>query len=31
MKKYLVISTVGDESLHSEWIDGDSNFDLILL
>jgi hypothetical protein len=31
MKKYLVISTVGDESLHSEWIAGDSNFDLILL
>lgn len=31
MKKYLVISTVGDESLHHEWVDGDPNFDLILL
>jgi hypothetical protein len=31
MKKYLVISTVGDESLHPEWISGTPNFDLVLL
>ena len=31
MKKYLVISTIGDESLHSEWIQNDPNFDLVLL
>ena len=31
MKKYLVISTVGDESLHHEWVQGTPNFDLVLL
>lgn len=31
MKKYLVISTVGDKSLHSEWISENPNFDLVLL
>ena len=31
MKKYLVISTIGDESLHSEWIQNDPDFDLVLL
>lgn len=31
MKNYLVISTVGDESLHSEWIQNEPNFDLVLL
>jgi hypothetical protein len=27
----LIISTVGDESLHHEWIKNDPNFDLVLL
>jgi hypothetical protein len=31
MKKYLVISTVGDESLHHEWIQDTPDFDLVLL
>jgi hypothetical protein len=31
MKKYLVISTVGDESLHSEWIQDNPIFDLVLI
>ena len=31
MKNYLVISTVGDESLHDEWIENNPNFDLVLL
>jgi hypothetical protein len=31
MKKYLVISTVGDESLHHEWIKDNPNFDLVLI
>ena len=31
MKNYLVISTVGDESLHHEWIENNPNFDLVLL
>jgi hypothetical protein len=31
MKKYLVISTVGNDSLHSEWIQDNPNFDLVLL
>ena len=31
MKKYLVISTVGDESLHNEWVQGEPNFDLVLI
>jgi len=29
--KYLIISTVGDDSLHPEWIAGDPAFDLCLL
>lgn len=31
MKKYLVISTVGDESLHHEWIQDNPIFDLVLI
>lgn len=31
MNKYLIISTVGNNSLHKEWIKGDKNFDLILI
>jgi hypothetical protein len=31
MNKNLVISTVGNDSLHSEWIKGNSNFDLVLI
>lgn len=31
MKKYLVISTVGDESLHHEWIQDNPMFDLVLI
>ena len=31
MNKYLVISTVGDESLHKEWIKDSPNFDLVLI
>jgi hypothetical protein len=31
MKKYLVISTVGDESLHSKWIQDNPIFDLVLI
>jgi hypothetical protein len=27
----LIISAVGDESLHNEWIDGDAQFDLALI
>lgn len=30
-KKYLIISTVGDHSLHSEWLAGERNFDVFLL
>jgi hypothetical protein len=31
MKKYLIISTVGDKSLHHEWIKDNPNFDLVLI
>jgi len=30
-KKYLVISSVGDESCHKEWVLGDAEFDLFLI
>ncbi len=31
MNKYLVISSIGDESLHPEWVKDQPNFDLVLL
>jgi hypothetical protein len=31
MNKYLIISTIGDESLHPEWVKEKTNFDLVLL
>jgi hypothetical protein len=31
MKKYLVISTVGDNSLHYKWIENNPEFDLVLI
>jgi len=31
MNKYLVISPIGDESLHPEWVKGKPNFDLVLI
>jgi hypothetical protein len=31
MNKYLIISPVGDESLHPEWVKEKANFDLVLI
>jgi hypothetical protein len=31
MNKYLIISPIGDESLHHEWVKEKTNFDLVLL
>jgi hypothetical protein len=31
MNKYLIISPIGDDSLHPEWIKEKTNFDLVLL
>jgi hypothetical protein len=31
MREYLIISSVGDNSLHREWIDTDRNFDILII